>query len=175
MSSALTRVTELVNDWARDFADDEQVRMGAVVADLRAALTDPPLATGMDLTQRQQNVLATIRDSMDVRGYPPTLREIGDAVGLTEDDETGDYAPQFRLDPLLAALVDDDPEARAYRVAMRRLRHLHAALAGQRQDWANNTEQRCSSARAVAYQSAMQSVHSIIDEIEAIASGVRHG
>lgn len=64
-------------------------------------------------------------------------------------------------------------EAHAYREARRRLRLLHTSLAGQRKDWANNTEQPCSSARAVAYQSAMQSVHSILDEIEAIAGGAR--
>ncbi len=64
-------------------------------------------------------------------------------------------------------------EAIAYRTARRRLRLLHTELAGRRKDWAENTQQPCSSARAVAYQSAMQSVGSIIDEIEAIASGVR--
>lgn len=64
-------------------------------------------------------------------------------------------------------------EARAYRAARRRLRHLHTQLAGRRQDWASNTEQPCASARAVAYQSAMQSVSSILDEIEAIAGGQR--
>lgn len=71
------------------------------------------------------------------------------------------------IDPLI------EREARAYREARRRLRLLHTSLAGRRQDWANNTERPCSSARAVAYQSAMQSVHSIIDDIEAIARGVR--
>jgi hypothetical protein len=64
-------------------------------------------------------------------------------------------------------------EARAYRAARRRLRLLHTQLAGRRLDWANNTENPCSAARAVAYQSAMQSVHSILDEIEAIAGGLR--
>jgi predicted DNA-binding transcriptional regulator YafY/transcriptional regulator with XRE-family HTH domain len=35
------------------------------------------------LTWRQRKVLQVIRESMDKRGYPPSLREIGDAVGLT--------------------------------------------------------------------------------------------
>jgi repressor LexA len=35
------------------------------------------------LTQRQRRVLEVIRSSVDARGYPPSLREIGDAVGLT--------------------------------------------------------------------------------------------
>lgn len=35
------------------------------------------------LTVRQQRVLGIIRSSIDARGYPPSLREIGQAVGLT--------------------------------------------------------------------------------------------
>ena len=38
---------------------------------------------GAQLTNRQRRVLDVIRDSVDARGYPPSLREIGDAVGLT--------------------------------------------------------------------------------------------
>lgn len=38
---------------------------------------------GTALTNRQRRVLDVIRDSVDARGYPPSLREIGDAVGLT--------------------------------------------------------------------------------------------
>ncbi|MFN8196374.1 MAG: transcriptional repressor LexA [Nocardioidaceae bacterium] len=38
-------------------------------------------ATG--LTPRQQRVLAHIKDSIEKRGYPPSMREIGEAVGLT--------------------------------------------------------------------------------------------
>lgn len=38
---------------------------------------------GAALTNRQRRVLDVIRDSVDARGYPPSLREIGDAVGLT--------------------------------------------------------------------------------------------
>lgn len=41
----------------------------------------PADATG--LTPRQQRVLATIKDSIEKRGYPPSMREIGEAVGLT--------------------------------------------------------------------------------------------
>ena len=41
----------------------------------------PPDATG--LTPRQQRVLAHIKDSLETRGYPPSMREIGEAVGLT--------------------------------------------------------------------------------------------
>jgi repressor LexA len=41
----------------------------------------PPDATG--LTPRQQRVLTVIRDSIERRGYPPSMREIGERVGLT--------------------------------------------------------------------------------------------
>jgi len=41
----------------------------------------PPDATG--LTPRQQRVLDVIRDSVQSRGYPPSMREIGERVGLT--------------------------------------------------------------------------------------------
>jgi repressor LexA len=41
----------------------------------------PPDDSG--LTPRQRRVLEVIRDSVERRGYPPSMREIGEAVGLT--------------------------------------------------------------------------------------------
>jgi repressor LexA len=35
------------------------------------------------LTWRQRKILRAIRESVQQRGYPPSMREIGDAVGLT--------------------------------------------------------------------------------------------
>ncbi len=35
------------------------------------------------LTERQRLILATIRSAVAERGYPPSMREIGEAVGLT--------------------------------------------------------------------------------------------
>ena len=52
--------------------------LGSSVAELPDG---PPDATG--LTPRQQRVLAHIKDSIEKRGYPPSMREIGEAVGLT--------------------------------------------------------------------------------------------
>ncbi|MGH8967423.1 MAG: transcriptional repressor LexA [Actinomycetes bacterium] len=43
---------------------------------------DPP-AEPARLTPRQRKVLEVIRDWVDRFGYPPSVREIGDAVGLT--------------------------------------------------------------------------------------------
>ena len=51
----------------------------------------PADATG--LTPRQQRVLAHIKDSIEKRGYPPSMREIGQAVGLTS---TSSVAHQLR-------------------------------------------------------------------------------
>src|SRR5256712_4476898 len=36
-----------------------------------------------DLTARQRRILEFIRATVRERGYPPTVREIGEAVGLT--------------------------------------------------------------------------------------------
>ena len=35
------------------------------------------------LTPRQRRVLEVIKDAVERRGYPPSMREIGEAVGLT--------------------------------------------------------------------------------------------
>jgi repressor LexA len=40
-------------------------------------------ADGDGLTQRQRRVLEVIHDSIERRGYPPSVREIGEAVGLS--------------------------------------------------------------------------------------------
>ena len=52
----------------------------------------PPDATG--LTPRQLRVLAHIKDSIESRGYPPSMREIGGAVGLTS---TSSVAHQLKV------------------------------------------------------------------------------
>ncbi|MDO5696468.1 MAG: transcriptional repressor LexA [Dermatophilus congolensis] len=49
------------------------------MADIRE-LPDQPRP---GLTARQRKVLQVIRSSVEKRGYPPSLREIGDAAGLT--------------------------------------------------------------------------------------------
>jgi repressor LexA len=52
----------------------------------------PPDATG--LTPRQQRVLTVIKDSIELRGYPPSMREIGERVGLTSSSSV---AHQLRV------------------------------------------------------------------------------
>src|SRR6266566_6098764 len=41
-----------------------------------------PEMAGPQLTDRQRKVRQVIEDSTQACGYPPTMREIGDAVGL---------------------------------------------------------------------------------------------
>ena len=53
-------------------------KSGGTVSELPDGPTD---ATG--LTPRQQRILEHLRDFMERRGYPPSMREIGEAVGLT--------------------------------------------------------------------------------------------
>ena len=51
-----------------------------------------PDATG--LTQRQQRILTVLRESIEKRGYPPSIREIGELVGLTSSSSV---AHQLRV------------------------------------------------------------------------------
>jgi len=53
----------------------------------------PPPTPEAGLTQRQRTILDVIRASVTTRGYPPSIREIGDAVGLTS---TSSVAHQLR-------------------------------------------------------------------------------
>jgi repressor LexA len=62
---------------------------GAGVAELPDGRPD---ATG--LTPRQQRVLTVIRDAIESRGYPPSMREIGQRVGLTSSSSV---AHQLRV------------------------------------------------------------------------------
>ncbi len=49
---------------------------------VEAVVSSLPEVFAADLTQRQRKILDYIRDTVDRRGYPPTVREIGEAVGL---------------------------------------------------------------------------------------------
>ncbi|MBO9568409.1 MAG: transcriptional repressor LexA [Cellulomonas iranensis] len=67
-------------------AVDVQERSTTGTDRTRAAGTAAPEVAevpGDGLTSRQRLVLETIRSSVERRGYPPSMREIGDAVGLT--------------------------------------------------------------------------------------------
>ena len=49
---------------------------------VEAVMTALPEVFAADLTPRQRRILDYIRDTVERRGYPPTVREIGEAVGL---------------------------------------------------------------------------------------------
>jgi repressor LexA len=55
--------------------------------------SEAPAGPAPPLTERQRRVLDVIRTWIDRRGYPPTVREIGDAVGL---NSTSSVAYQLR-------------------------------------------------------------------------------
>ncbi len=56
-------------------------------------LPDGP-ADASGLTPRQHRVLSHIKDCLEARGYPPSMREIGEAVGLTS---TSSVSHQLRV------------------------------------------------------------------------------
>jgi repressor LexA len=63
-------------------------------SDSSSADSDRPLRSSESaLTPRQRTILDVIRASVTSRGYPPSIREIGDAVGLTS---TSSVAHQLR-------------------------------------------------------------------------------
>ena len=71
----------------------------------------PPDATG--LTPRQTRVLATIKEAIEKRGYPPSMREIGQAVGLTSSSSV---AHQLRVLEEKGFLKRDPNQPRALEV-----------------------------------------------------------
>lgn len=73
----------------------------------------PPDANG--LTPRQRRVLAFIRDSVEARGYPPSMREIGVAVGLTSSSSV---AHQLRVLETKGYLRRDPNRPRAVEVLL---------------------------------------------------------
>ena len=73
----------------------------------------PPDSTG--LTPRQRRVLAVIRDSVEARGYPPSMREIGQAVGLTSSSSV---AHQLRVLESKGYLRRDPNRPRAVEVLL---------------------------------------------------------
>src|SRR4051794_41449986 len=82
---------------------------GATVTELPDGPAD---STG--LTPRQQRVLTVIRESLARRGYPPSMREIGDRVGLTSSSSV---AHQLRTLEEKGYLKRDPNRPRAMTVA----------------------------------------------------------
>lgn len=72
-----------------------------------------------DLTYRQRRILEVIRDSLERRGYPPSVREIGEAVGLTSSSSVQyqmkvlEKHGYLRRDPNRPRALDIRPDVRA--------------------------------------------------------------
>ena len=77
-------------------------------------LPDGP-ADAAGLTPRQRRVLSVIRDSVEARGYPPSMREIGVAVGLTSSSSV---AHQLRVLESKGFLRRDPNRPRAVEVLL---------------------------------------------------------
>ncbi|NHN56077.1 transcriptional repressor LexA [Calidifontibacter sp. DB0510] len=91
-----------------------------------AKIHQMPDAEGSGLTTRQRKVLEVIRNSVDRRGYPPSLREIGEAVGLTSPSSVAHQLSMLerkgylRRDPNRPRAIevispDADKDTRGYR------------------------------------------------------------
>jgi repressor LexA len=65
------------------------------------------------LTHRQQAILTAIRQSMQDRGYPPTITELGSTVGLASKSSV---AHQLRVLEFKGFISRDPGSARAIRV-----------------------------------------------------------
>lgn len=70
------------------------------------------------LTRRQEQILEAIRSSLRDRGFPPSIREIGEAVGLSSSStvhshlrtlERHRYIRRDPAKPRSLQLVDQDP------------------------------------------------------------------
>ncbi len=73
----------------------------------------PPDAAG--LTTRQRKVLEVIREAVERRGYPPSVREIGEAVGLTS---TSSVAHQLKVLQTKGFLRRDPNRPRAVEILL---------------------------------------------------------
>jgi repressor LexA len=79
------------------------------------------------LTDRQQQVLKYIKDSITDRGYPPTLREIGAHMGIRSTNGVNDH---LRALERKGYLTREDMKSRA-------LRPVNVPIAGEALDGAN--------------------------------------
>src|SRR6266571_5222730 len=64
-----------------------------------------PRSRTVELTERQREILEFVNSHVDQHGYPPTVREIGSAVGLTSPSTV--HAHLARLES--AGLIRRDP------------------------------------------------------------------
>jgi repressor LexA len=85
----------------------------------------PPDATG--LTPRQQRILTTLRDAIEQRGYPPSIREIGEEVGLASSSSV---AHQLRVLESKGFIKRDPNRPRALEVFLPELMAARRSISG---------------------------------------------
>lgn len=96
-----------------------------------SALPDAPAGIG-GLTLRQRRILEMIKDTVETRGYPPSIREMGDAVGLASSSSV---AHQLKVLEAKGFLRRDPNRPRALEVLLpgvnevAKVRPLHSASA----------------------------------------------
>jgi repressor LexA len=95
----------------------------------------PPDATG--LTPRQTRVLATIKEAIEKRGYPPSMREIGQAVGLTSSSSV---AHQLRVLEAKGFLKRDPNRPRALEVFLPELMAARRSISGAEESSYDETD-----------------------------------
>src|SRR5882724_6920480 len=89
-------------------------------------MSEDSSGTRAGLTERQRTILDVIRGSVTSRGYPPSIREIGDAVGLTS---TSSVAHQLRTLERKGFLRRDPNRPRAVDVrSADDIAHAHAVV-----------------------------------------------
>jgi repressor LexA len=100
---------------------DDQGDGGGSSGTVREIPDGPAGADG--LTTRQRRVLEVIQDAVDRRGYPPSMREIGEAVGLTSPSSVAhqlsalERKGYLRRDPHRPRAIEitaPDPQGRAF-------------------------------------------------------------
>jgi len=84
-------------------------------------LPDGP-ADASGLTPRQRRVLEFLRDSLRERGYPPSMREVGEAVGLAS---TSSVSHQLRMLEKMGFIKRDPNRPRALEI---HLPQVHRSL-----------------------------------------------
>src|SRR3954465_2793328 len=84
----------------------------------------PNAGEAVELTGRQQEIWTFLTEYVDRHGYPPTVREIGEAVGLASPSTVHAHPPNLRA----AGLLKRDPtKPRALELSGRAERAASAA------------------------------------------------
>ena len=94
----------------------------------------PPDSTG--LTARQQKVLAFLKENIEQRGYPPSIREIGEKVGLASSSSV---AYQLRELEAKGFIRRDPNRPRALEVFIPELMAARRAISGGDDDGVDTT------------------------------------